>query len=74
MKSMLYELSSLQKVGTGAIEKVPDLKKVICTKWVFDLIHDSKGNVIRQKVGMVTKEFWQIAGTDYTEVVSLVWK
>lgn len=48
-------------------------KRIDC-KWVFNSKRDSKGNIEWHKARLVTRDFTQQGGIDYTEIFSTISK
>jgi transposase InsO family protein len=69
------EYSSLIKNGTWTeVDKLPNGRKALPTKWVFKIKLNSAGNIERYKARLVVKGFKQIEGLDYTETFAPVAK
>lgn len=74
VNAMKFEIQSLTKLDTWRLVRLPKGRKMIRTKWVYDIKRDRKGNIIRYKARLVAKGFSQIPGVDFTEVFSPVIK
>lgn len=74
INSMHVETGLLERLKTWNLVEVPAGRKVIRSKWVFDLKRDAKGNFTRHKKTLVAKGFSQIPGPDVIDVFSPVCK
>jgi len=63
------EFDGLNEAGTWALCDLPNGRKVIEGKWVFDIKRDNAGNIERYKGRFVAKGFRQIAGVDYFDTI-----
>lgn len=68
------EFDALTKMGTWELVRLPPDRKLIKTKWVFDLKRGARGETLRYKARLVAKGFSQIAGIDFHEVFAPVSK
>lgn len=71
-EAMEFEFQTLTDMNTWKLEQLPEGRKVVKTKWVFDNKRDSSGNISRYKNLLVAKGLSQIYGTDYHGVFSPV--
>jgi len=72
LEAMRLEFNSLTDMGTWELVQLPPGRKVIETKWVFDLKLGGKGEILRHKARIVAKGFSQIFGIDFYEVFAPV--
>lgn len=72
LEAMRFEISSLESLKTWDLVELPDDRKSIQTKWVFNIKRNGKGEIERYKARLVAKGFSQIPGIDFTEVFSPV--
>mmetsp|Transcript_14864 Transcript_14864/g.25335 ORF Transcript_14864/g.25335 Transcript_14864/m.25335 type:complete len:1270 (-) Transcript_14864:150-3959(-) len=72
IKSMKEEFDSILEHDVLEKAKLPNNKKLVDTKWVYDLKKDHEGNIIRYKSRLVAKGYSQIEGVDYNQVFSPV--
>lgn len=68
-EAMKLEIESLERLKTWEMMQTPEGQKIVKTKLVYHLRRDSKGNIIRYKVMLVTKRSYQIPGIDVSEVI-----
>ena len=66
------EFNSLIANGTWDLVDLPENKKLIGSKWVFKIKHDSNGQVDRFKARLVAQGFSQKHGIDYNDVFAPV--
>ena len=66
------EFDGLNETGTWALCDLPNGRKAIEGKWVFDIKRDNAGNIERYKGRFVAKGFRQIAGVDYFDTIAPV--
>ncbi|CAB1112933.1 unnamed protein product [Ectocarpus sp. CCAP 1310/34] len=60
------EMDGHEKTGTfSKIEKLPEGRKAVSTKWVFDYKTDEKGLITDFKARLVARGFSQVHGQDY---------
>ncbi|KAF5766501.1 putative RNA-directed DNA polymerase [Helianthus annuus] len=71
---MQQEIKALEKNGTWTLEKLPEGKRAIDSKWVYKTKYKSNGEIERFKVGLVAKGFTQMEGVDYHETFAPVAK
>ena len=67
LEAMEDEMKSMKTNGVWDLETIPKGTKIVGCKWVYKTKHDSKGNIERFKVRLVTKGFTQREGIDYNE-------
>lgn len=72
IEALKFEFKSLNDLGTWELVELPPRRKVIKTKWVFDIKFNGKGDIERYKTRLVAKGFSQIQGVDFHEVFSQV--
>ncbi|KAE8237726.1 hypothetical protein A4X06_0g9134, partial [Tilletia controversa] len=72
LQAMREEMESHSEMGTWVLEKVPDDRELVGSRWVFKLKLDSEGAVSRYKARLVAQGFSQIFGVDYNETYSPV--
>ena len=58
--------------GTWDLVDLPENKKLVGSKWVFKIKHDSNGQVDRFKARLVAQGFSQKHGIDYNDVFAPV--
>jgi hypothetical protein len=66
------ELDSLGTKGTWELCTLPPGRKVVTSKWVFDLKYDGSGNITKYKARLVARGFLQKKGVDYNETYAPV--
>jgi hypothetical protein len=66
-EAMDDEFNSLMERGTWEVVDRPTDRKVVSSKWVFDLKTDEKGRIVRAKARFVARGFSQVPGVDFTE-------
>ncbi len=69
---MESEMNSLKKNNVFELTELPQQRKAISCKWVFDAKTNELGEVMRYKARLVARGFSQIEGIDYTETYSPV--
>ena len=62
------EFNSLIANGTWDLVDLPENKKLVGSKWVFKIKHDSNGQVDRFKARLVAQGLSQKHGIDYNDV------
>lgn len=71
-EGMSKEIQGLEKNSTFEITSLPDRRKAIETKWVYDAKRNTAGDVITWKTRAVAKGFVAVGGVDYFETFSPV--
>jgi hypothetical protein len=64
---MEAELSSIMEHKVWELVDLPKGRKVIGSRWVFDLKKDSSGTITRFKAHLIVKGYIQVQGIDYDE-------
>jgi hypothetical protein len=64
---MKDEMKSMSTNGIWDLVEVPKGAKIVGCKWFYKTKHDSKGNIETFKARLVTKDFTQREGINYTE-------
>ncbi|XP_076918925.1 uncharacterized protein LOC143579529 [Bidens hawaiensis] len=72
VNAMQGELLQFEKLGVWKLVDLPEDKKQINTKWVFNCKTDENGIVVRNKARLVVLGFNQREGIDYNEVYAPV--
>jgi hypothetical protein len=72
--AMDVELKALQELGTFTPTQLPPARKAIPCKWVFKVIRNDLGELLKYRARLVAKGFRQIAGKDFDEVFAAVSK
>lgn len=70
--AMSDEMNSLMENQTWTLVNLPNGKKPLKTKWVFNIKEDTSGKMIRYKARLVAKGCSQQYGIDYEETFSPV--
>ena len=70
--AMQDELKSLQKNDVWELEKLPNGRKTVGSKWVFKEKIGADGSTERYKATLVAQGYSQQRGLDYDETFSLV--
>lgn len=70
--SIQKEIDALEANQTWELQDLPEGKKAIGSKWVFDIKGDKDGNVMRFKSRLVAKGCAQQYGIDFFETFSPV--
>ncbi|KAK1412293.1 hypothetical protein QVD17_33424 [Tagetes erecta] len=73
-EAMQNEIKALQANGTWSLEKLPEGKRAIDSKWVYKIKYKPSGEVERYKARLVAKGFTQLEGIDYHETFAPVAK
>ncbi|RDX78418.1 hypothetical protein CR513_41314, partial [Mucuna pruriens] len=58
LKAMTEEINFIKKNQTSELEDPPSNKKPIALKWVFKIKGNPRGEVVKNKARLVTKEIW----------------
>jgi len=72
--AMSEEKESFKKNKVFEVQELPEGRKTVKCKWVYDRKRDSEGNIVRYKARLVARGFTRVAGIDYQEVLSPVTK
>ena len=72
--AMDEEIYALEKNNTWEIVNVPNNKKTVGCKWLFNIKYKPDGNIDRFKARLVAKGYTQVYGIDYMETLSPVAK
>ena len=72
--AMDEEIYALEKNNTWEIVNVPNNKKRVGCKWLFNIKYKPDGNINRFKARLVAKGYTQVYGIDYMETFSPVAK
>ena len=72
--AMDEEIYALEKNNTWEIVNVPNNKKTVGCKWLFNIKYKPDGNIDRFKARLVAKGYTQVYGIDYMETFSPVAK
>ena len=73
-KAMDEEMQALQKNDTWEMKPLPEGKKLIGSRWVYAIKHNSDGSIARYKARLVARGYTQSYGVDYYETFALVAK
>ena len=71
---MIDEYLDLLQNNTWNLVPHPTNRKLIGCKWVFKVKENPDGTINKYKASLVAKGFHQIAGFDFNETFSLVFK
>ena len=71
-KAIDSELRSLNDNNTYDLQVLPEGRKPISSRWIFNIKRDGTGNIDRYKARLVAKGFNQIYGVDYKETFAPV--
>ena len=66
------EMSSLIEHDTWSLTKPPPGRKIIGSKWVFNIKHDENGEAMRYKCQLVAQGYTHAQGIDYHETFAPV--
>ena len=66
------EINAMVQHNVFKVCDVPPGRKLIQSRWVFDVKRDSDGHIVRYKARLVARGFTQEEGVDYTEVFAPV--
>ena len=69
---MSFEMMSLYKNDVWILVEPPEGRKIVGSKWVYNVKKDADGNVERYKARVVARGFIQKIGEDYDENFSPV--
>ena len=72
LEAMKSELGSMYDNKVWTLVDIPDGRKAVENKWIFQKKTDADGNVTVYKARLVAKGFRQIQGVDYDETFSPV--
>src|ERR1700678_4467485 len=61
------EIDQLTKRETYKMVDLPPDRKAIASKWVFRIMQDHNGKIVKHKARLVVKGFSQIPGIDFVE-------
>ncbi|KAJ9561693.1 hypothetical protein OSB04_006853 [Centaurea solstitialis] len=70
--AMQEELNQFEALKVWRLIKLPDLKSVIDTKWLFKNKRDANNIIVRNKARLVAKGYRQQEGIDYDETFAPV--
>ncbi len=74
-KTTQFKLNSIKKNNTWTFIPLPQVWKVINSKWIFKVKLNAHGDVENYKASLVARGFSQIVGIDYMELFFLLlWK
>jgi hypothetical protein len=72
MKAMKSKIGSMYDNKAWTLVDIPEGRKAVENKWIFNKKTDADRNIIIYKARLVTKRFQQIQGVDYNETFSPV--
>lgn len=72
MDAMIEEMDSIEQNEVYEVTALPQGRKTIKCKWVYDLKRDSESKLVMYKARLAAKGFTQSQGVDYQEVFSPV--
>ncbi|CAI7790962.1 unnamed protein product [Closterium sp. NIES-53] len=73
-KAMESELESIEENGTWESVKLPEGRKAITSKWLFEIKSDTDGKIERYKSRLVAKGYLQKEKVEYKELLAPVVK
>ena len=73
-KAMDEEMQALLKNDTWEMRPLSESKKLIWSRWVYAIKHNSDGSIARYKARLVARGYTQSYGVDYHETFVLVAK
>ncbi|GJR58570.1 putative RNA-directed DNA polymerase [Tanacetum coccineum] len=73
-EAMQKEVKALEKNGTWTLEYLPEGKRAIDLKWIYNIKFKPNGEVERYKARLVAKGFNQMEGMDYHDTFAPVAK
>jgi len=62
------EMESMRSNGVWELVDLPEGRKAIKSRWVFDVKRNEVGEVVRHKARLVAKGFSQVAGIDFAAI------
>lgn len=71
-EAMDTEIRQLQKLGTYGLTTLPQDRKAIGCRWVYNIKCDANGNILKYKARLVAQGFSQIPGQDFRHTYSPV--
>jgi hypothetical protein len=71
---MVKEMESLHKNETWDLVEIPNGRKPICRKWVFNKKFNASGQVEKFKARVVVKGYSQVEGVGFSDIFSHVAK
>jgi heptaprenylglyceryl phosphate synthase len=69
---MVEEMEFLQKNETWDLVKLPSVRNIVNSKWVFKNKMNATGQVEKFKAQLVAKGYSQVEGVDFGEIFSLL--
>ncbi|CAI7812042.1 unnamed protein product [Closterium sp. NIES-53] len=73
-KAMVSELKSIEENGTWELVELPEGRKAITSKWLFEIKSDADGKIERYRSRLVAKGYQQKEKVDYKELFAPVVK